>query len=183
MNHEIATAVACFFVQQSTAKKLNDLVLMKLLYISERRALIQLGTPIICDEYFSMKNSPVLSGVLSLMQGAQNQFWSDHLIFVPHDGQTSNHIVLRHPLDPAKYLSEAELDLLQGVWSEFGHRGKWQLVDLTHNFPEWDSTLTDATGGSRRSPISVEDILHKGFSMGAQEASQRAKDLQYYNSL
>jgi uncharacterized phage-associated protein len=183
MNTEIATAVVCFFVQKSPERKLNDLVLMKLLYITERKAIADLGTTIIGDEFYSMKNGPVLSGVLSLMQGAPAPFWTEHLEFVRHDGKASNHVVLRKALKPEEHLSEAEMGLLSSVWQEFGSRTKWQLVDLTHCFPEWDARVADGTESLKRSPISIEDILHKGFHLDPQESKRRAQDVLYYSSL
>ncbi|MEO7995260.1 MAG: hypothetical protein ABI743_12750, partial [bacterium] len=48
---------------------------------------------------------------------------------------------------------EAEADVLDEIYEEFGHRDRWEVVEYTHSLPEW----TDPQGGAL--PIAIADIL------------------------
>jgi hypothetical protein len=50
-------------------------------------------------------------------------------------------------------LSRAEEAVIDGVFAEHGAKGRWELVDFTHDLPEWQ----DPNGGSI--PIAYRDIL------------------------
>jgi Protein of unknown function (DUF4065) len=53
-------------------------------------------------------------------------------------------------------LSEAEEEAIDEAFAKFGHLSQWQLVDLVHQFPEWQ----DPEGSRIR--IEYEDILKAG---------------------
>jgi uncharacterized phage-associated protein len=182
-DHKIATATAIYFLR-SAGGELNDLQLMKLLYLAEREALRKLGVPIIAAQYTSMRNGPVLVEVYDMMRGEKiDPHWFGHIEFVPYDGTKSNHCVLRSDdLQPEDHLSAAELEILADVWAKVGQKSKWELVDLTHQFPEWDSSVQGANSpGSKR--IALEDVLVKGLKMPAEKADETIRALAYYRAL
>ncbi len=56
-------------------------------------------------------------------------------------------------------LSAFEVAIIDQVFAEFGHMGKYALRDLTHTLPEW----CNPEGSSL--PIHIHEILeHEGFS-------------------
>jgi len=56
--------------------------------------------------------------------------------------------------DPGiEWLSEPEINLIEGVYDSYGALDQWGLRDLTHNLPEWSNPR-----GSRLS-INHKDIL------------------------
>jgi uncharacterized phage-associated protein len=72
------------------------------------------------------------------------------------------------PKEDLLQLSDAELELLESVWTEYGGYGSFQLADLTHEIcPEWE----DPHGSSL--PITQSRLLRSlGFD------SQTAKELE-----
>src|SRR5579862_7488073 len=60
---------------------INYMVLIKLLYMLDRAAMSKWGRPVTFDEYYSMKNGPVLSEVHDLIteQPLQHSYWSRHI--------------------------------------------------------------------------------------------------------
>jgi uncharacterized phage-associated protein len=126
--------------------------LLKLLYLADRRALIETGAPITGDEMFALPRGPVLSRVLDLMNSAPEDggIWFE---FVSgHQGYEVE--AVREPLGEDSRLSDYEIGVLEGVWDEFGSMELWALVKHLHQvLPEW----TDPRGSSRR--IRPEDIL------------------------
>jgi uncharacterized phage-associated protein len=132
--------------------RMSYMKLIKLLYLADREALSRWGRPITTDTYVSMKHGPVLSQVLDLITEGPNPlvgetFWSKH-ISEPEHFEVS---LKENPSDDL--LSEAEDELLDGIFKEFGHLNRWQLVDLVHKLPEWK----DPEGSVL--PIDYADIL------------------------
>lgn len=131
-----AAQMAAYLLSKSD-DRMPHLKLMKLLYLSDREAITRLGIPISGDRFVSMDHGPVLSMTLNLMDGDVESSpggWVDWI-----SDKENNEVSLRHPVtrEALDELSDAELDVLDGVWKQFGHMGKWQIRDYTHTLPEW----------------------------------------------
>jgi uncharacterized phage-associated protein len=163
-NEEKATAVACFFLERAGGK-LEDLKLMKLMYLAEREALRIRSCSIIGDAYYSMKNGPVLSATLDRMtprdQIDPQGIWREH-IDLPEKWK----IRLKRLYPVHKSLSNGELEILDQVWAQYGNMTKWELRDLTHDLPEWH----DPAGSS--GPISLDEI-YAAFGLDAHAVEAR----------
>ncbi len=180
---EDATAVAVYFLKRSPEKKLNDLVLMKLMFMAERECMAVTTSLITGASFMSMQNGPVLSEVLNLMKGdIGNKFWSQHIEFVPYSGNgtESNHCKLKCDLDPEDYISQFDLGILAQVWQQYGSKDKWDLVETTHDFPEWDKTCAE-TKSSR--PITLQSVYEKGFHKSHEEAKELSDEISYYETV
>jgi hypothetical protein len=70
-------------------------------------------------------------------------------------------------------LCDADVELLNRTFGACGHLGKWRIVDITHEMPEW----TDPDGG--RKPIETEDIL-EAFGLDRGETEQTVRDLRHH---
>ena len=178
-----ATAVACYFLGSAPGKKLNDLILMKLMYIAERRCLEKYSATMTGSSFYSLPKGPILSEVLSLMNGKrQSTVWADHVKFhkYPREGVSENTVKLVAPMPAENYLSRAEIEILAEVWSTHKNDRKWDLVELTHNFPEWDKEAYDRDTSI---PLKLEAIFSKGFHDSPELAREKAADLAYYDSL
>lgn len=180
---ENATAMAAYFLSRAPEKKLNDLVLMKLMVISERACMIETTSLITGAGFMSMQNGPILSHVLDLMKGtAKNQFWSQYIEFVPwaRCRTESNHCILKQALDPTQFLSQHELKVLDQVWQKHGSKSKWDLVELTHEFPEWNKECATTKSSS---PISLESIFELGFNKTHEQAAELAQEIDYFETV
>ncbi len=178
-----ATAVAVFFLQKAPQRRLNDLKLMKLMVIAERRSMAAMTALITGAGFASMQNGPVLSEVLDLFQGRRpSDIWNGAIRLEPHRGKgsRSNELVLTGELDVADYLSPVEIDLLESVWQEWGHKDKWELVSLTHEFPEWDRTVQESRSSR---PISLEKVFHLGLGEPPETARERAQEIEYFEKV
>jgi uncharacterized phage-associated protein len=145
------TQLAAYFLLKSNGE-LYLIKLLKLLYIADREAFRRLGRPISFDNYVSMDNGPVLSQAYNLMTGSSMHFgnyWrsmisdrSGHKLSITDESEVSN-----------EDLSDAEIEIADYVFENFGHIPRFDLCDLTHSFPEWQ----DPQGSSLQ--IRYEDIL------------------------
>lgn len=135
------------------------LKLMKLLYLANRKSLIERGRMMVDDKLYSMKHGPVMSNTLDLIRNrahVNGEHWYNLLQTIDND------LTLR--LDPREMdadevfdtLSRSDVRILDEVYSRFGHMNRFDLRDMTHleEFcPEWQNP-----GNSRR-PIDKKDIL------------------------
>jgi len=135
--------------------QMNYMKLIKLLYLTDREALIRWSRPVTGDKYFSMKHGPVLSEVLDLLNEApvpgNESFWPQHI------SAPSNYEVKLVQEAGRDELSEAEEELIDEIYQKFGRFEPFRLVDYLHaNLPEWKPV----TAGCE--PIRYADILEAG---------------------
>lgn len=162
-NEEKTTQAAALFLKLSGGR-MNYMVLIKLLYLLDRRALLKWGRPVTGDDYYSMKLGPVLSEVLSLISEAPNPdkpgYWVAH-ISPPQSYEVE---LLEDPGDAQ--LSEAEESVIEAVFKKYGHFNPFRLADFLHKLlPEWEELK------SGRSPITYADILKAGNKSPAEIAA------------
>lgn len=161
-----AGQVAAFFVQAGGGH-MDVIKLVKLIYLSDREFMDRHGLPITFDRLVSMPHGPVNSGTYECIQGAVAcNGWEEWI------SARKDHVValrkpaLREALDD---LSDAEIDALRAVWTRFGHMGKWEIRDWTHeNCAEWQ----DPDGSSY--PIAYASVflaLGKDEAMAAEMAA------------
>ena len=154
MFNERKVAQMAAFLLGKGGDRMPHLKLMKLLYLADREALERYGFPISGDCIVAMPHGPVLSMTLNLMDGDVESLpggW-DSLISDKENYELSlKDSVTRSDLDE---LSQADIDVLEAVWARFGHMGKYEIRDFTHDHcPEW----TDPNGSSN--PISYEKVF------------------------
>jgi len=176
MNHptlfdEKRTAQAAAFFLHKAGGRLPLLKLMKLLYLAERESLRVYGEPISGDHLVSMPQGPVLSKTLDMMngwggqtQGGWNEWIEDRS---GYELALRDPSMIRTPQQDLLALSDGDLEVLEVVWTRFGHMGAFALVEYTHSSacPEWE----DPQGSSY--PIPIERVLH---AVGYREPSIRA---------
>ncbi|WP_331584334.1 Panacea domain-containing protein [Candidatus Binatus sp.] len=148
---EKKAAQAAAFLLKRHGDRLNYMVLIKLLYLADRRALAERGLPITGDRMMSMPKGPVLSGILDLINWGstdENSFWLEYI------SPATDYDVSLAKVDPEfRSLSRYELKVLQEIDDQFGAMDKWSLVKFTHRLQEW----RDPHGSSF--PIEPAEIL------------------------
>lgn len=165
-NEKIAAQVAAYFIH-SEGGSIKILKLMKLMYLSERESLHLYSTPMMGDNLVSMQHGPVLSITYDHMSDSIDSIeggWNDWI------SDKANHcvslVVDEDPMDKLLELSEADLDILHGVYAEFGQMDAFQLRDLTHDIcGEWE----DPNFSSRSIPY---DRLLKNVGYKADTANE-----------
>jgi uncharacterized phage-associated protein len=151
-NEKKTTQAAARFLKMA-GRRLNYMMLIKLLYLTDRGAFLQWGRPLSGDRYFSMRYGPVLSEVHDRIteMPEQQTFWSEH-ISAPSNYEVE---LKKDPGDDE--LSLAEEKLIDQVFAAYGHYGPFDLVHLLHKtLPEWKETERG------RVPIEYREILEAG---------------------
>src|SRR5262249_13742895 len=127
--------------------------------MADKEMLIRWGKPITYDRWVAMKYGPVLSETFDLIKGENlkddSSYWSAYV-------RTEGYDVVLKDFPGSEDLSRAEDEIIDNVYSECGYQDKWQVVDLTHSFPEWEDP------GSTSRPISYQTVLEvEGLPAGA----------------
>lgn len=132
--------------------RMSYMKLIKLLYFVDREALIRFGRPITNDRYVSMDHGPVLSKTYSLM--VEGQAFDESSYWTTHISEPIGNKEVKLLQDPGTdELSESEVELAKEVFRLYGHLNRWDVVNITHELPEWE----DPQGSSI--PIHYKDIL------------------------
>lgn len=151
---KVAQAAAYFVAKEGG--RMAHLKLMKLLYLADRESIKIYGLPISGDEYYSLPHGPVLSKTLELTNGAIESSeggWSCWISDSDNYEVTNRQDAARPALDE---LSDADIEVLDKIWQQFGHMTRWQIRDYTHDkrhVPEWE----DPEGSAR--PISLSKVM------------------------
>lgn len=168
--------MAAFFLSQQD-ESMHVLKLMKLLYLSDRKALEVTGFPITFDAMVSMPHGPVLSRTLGYINGSQGpgsdwEYWvsdrADHKVALNHSFQDAEEL--------AK-LSQADVNIMADVWTGFRDMGPFEISDYTHDHcAEWN----DPKGSSI--PINYSDIF-KALGKSASEAESYQEEIEQQKAL
>ena len=164
-----AAQMAAFFANQQGGT-INILKLMKLLYLADRESMKRFAAPISYDLFGSMDQGPVLSRTLNLINGTYPSLiaadWEEWINDKENYELGCNREFERKDLD---CLSDADMEVLESVWADFGHMNQWQLRDYSHTqLPAW----TDPCGAFIA--ISAEQIVR---GLGIDEAEELAQEV------
>lgn len=156
---------------------MSYLGLLKLLYISDRVSLKELGYPITGDSFVAMKYGPVLSHVYDYVKPnsgfESSEYWSKHIVTIsaPHNAQKFVYVTLIN--DPSDdELSVFEEEIMETVYQEFGDKNPFDVAEWTHSLPEWNDPQKV---NQKVLPIKVQDVLK--FMGKSSEEIQRIKEI------
>jgi len=127
--------------------------LLKLLYLADRKSLVDTGHTITGDKMVSMRAGPLPSNIYDAIKdsatpGSSPRVWSDYV------GRGKGHLVFLNVDKPeADELSPYEIGVLAEIHSKHGDYGFSEFRDFTHEFPEWHDP------GNSSSPIDPGEIL------------------------
>lgn len=159
-------AQICAYFANESGGTIEKLKLIKLVYLSERKFLSEYHHPMLFDEYYSLPHGPICSSTLNGIDGIIHEgLWDEYI------ARNGNIVVAVKSVerDDLDHISDAELEVLQGVWQKFAKLTASQIRNYTHeNCSEYMET------DKARIPISYRQIFE---ALGEEEASQIAKEI------
>ena len=162
-----ATEAACLLLEREGGA-MNILKLVKLVYLLDRLAIERAGVPVVGGTCFSMRNGPVNSALLDLINagslwGEKGDEWERHI------GDRRGHEVMLRRKAKARHLSPFEVRLVDEIYKTHGHRDQWALARWCHKHCQEWTPLDEG-----RAVIRLEDI---GRAVGQTEKQrQRLQD-------
>jgi len=167
------TQAAGLVLRAHQGKQIGYLRLIKLLYIANRESLRETGRPIVDDTVFAMKLGPVLSRTLNIIKRDHEP----HCEFSAHI-KTNEKTFQVELIDETgdDELSEFETDTLKEICARYKDKTDRQIVNETHDFPEWQRAWQAATAAKKGAAVIQDiDILN---ALGFADAEEMAKDLE-----
>ena len=165
-----ALQAAAYLLRRETCREMNYMRLLKILYIADRESLRLTGRPITGDRVAAMRRGPVLSEVFDLIKGIHLRF-PDWTRFVQKDGFN-----VRLVGEPGQAnLSRFEIETLERIAEENRCRDEWDMVEYTHEFPEWKKN--DPGDGMKWIPLSdVLEAIGRGADLADIEEDAKADE-------
>jgi uncharacterized phage-associated protein len=155
----------------------NYMRLLKLLYLADRQSIQETGRPITGDRVVAMKNGPVLSRVYDYIRHGMDAEWTRYFETERYD------IAIRRQPD-IDLLSKQDIDILENTSKIYWDRGPSDMVDLTHELPEWKENAVRAEDVVKVRDIRYEDILEAvGMSDHVESIRQDAQTEAELNEL
>jgi uncharacterized phage-associated protein len=141
---------AALLAKNEPSKRISRMRLLKLLYIADREALLEIGRSISGDALAAMKKGPILSGFYDMIKGESSHSGVLEKYFLHED------YFLRLVKSPGNdRMNRYEIRKLQEISQRHKDHDDEELSDLTHEFPEWEKH----NPGNSSKPIPVEDVL------------------------
>jgi len=166
-NERKATQVAARFLK-AAGRKMPYMSLLKLMYFTDREALMRFGAPVTNDNYYSLDHGPILSRVKNLIVDEQPErsFWDRHISRPLPD-------YMIELIDEAgnDQLSKAEERLIDEVYAKNWTHDRWELSRISHELPEWENPHGSSI------PIELEDILTKAGGLDRDESEALVSEL------
>lgn len=161
--------MAAYFLQKRGGR-MAYIKLMKLLYLADRESMDRYSAPISHDSHVSMAQGPVLSTTLNLITGQiESPAWRSWVT-----SEAKFEVSLSRELNDLELLdelSDADLEIMDHVWEQFGRMKRWELVDYTHeHLPEW------VDPGRSSTPINPRAVF-KALGKDEQQAELLAREL------
>ena len=149
-NEKKTTQAALLFLDKSGGG-MNYMKLIKLLYLTDRHALVHWERPITGDFYVSMKHGPVLSNVLNIITygkfPGEESYWYKYI-----ETPEKYEIKLKCELPELDELNKREMALIDELFEKFKDFDQWEMVEICHEIlPEWKDVTWE--------PIDIDDIL------------------------
>jgi len=151
VNPQKATEAYCRLLEQEGGRA-DHLRLAKLIYVADRKSLIERGIPIVGGTYYSMAKGPMISETTNFALRQNAPGWKEHISV-----RYGNEIKLLKPTKISS-LSDSEIQILDSVVEDHRERTTEELVEWCHkNCPEYKEVAPH-----KRLPISVEKLLAAG---------------------
>ena len=132
-------AQAMNYFTRKEGGQIDKLKLIKLVYFADRFHLRRYGRPIVNDAYIAMPLGPVGSSVKDIAEFSDflNKTEREYAAIYLGQGGIENTIVSIKDVN-AEVFSKNEFEALNFAYDEFGDKSAPVLVDITHQYPEWN---------------------------------------------
>lgn len=121
--------------------EINKMKAIKLIYFADRYHIRKYGRPVIGDNYWAMKLGPVASNILDTANLSDNlekdcQQYTREFLAHRDNGIKIQNIISKKDVDLGIF-SQTDIEALETVYKEFGDKDRFELAEISHDYPEW----------------------------------------------
>jgi len=147
-----------YYILDNNIKPLDKLSILKLIFFADRYHLRKYSRMITNDTYYAMKYGPVASNVKNILD----------FDFIGDDEKNYVELYLKKEdklfeinssFDHLDMLSNTDKEALDFSIDNFGHHKTFDLVEITHKYPEWKRFEVSLEDGLTREKIIMEDFF------------------------
>jgi uncharacterized phage-associated protein len=133
---------------EKSGSKVDYLRICKLIYLADRKSIVERGVPIVGGKYFSMRKGPTIGEIMGFVNSRNAPFWKEYI-----QARRGNSLSLR-AVPGYGTLSSSEMEILDSVVQEHSQMSTEKLVEWCHDHcSEYQRVIFG------RKNISVESIL------------------------
>lgn len=173
-NERKATEIAYFFLSElgGEAQLYN---LLKLIYLADRKSLIESGRPMTFDKMYAMDKGPVPSRSYNVIdEGRGDGTWDEYM-----ESGEEHEVRITSEMNRQE-VSEYELGLLEEVMDELDEVSWKELYKKTHDLPEFEGK--DPNGS--RIKITYKEILEESSAdIDPEEVEEELRSLASFQEL
>lgn len=145
---------AAYIMKKLDVDSMKYIMLIKLMYLSDRKFVELYDSTISNDDFVSMPKGPVLSRLLNLIRNDScenlQKTWNEYFSTSFNDIRMNENFAM----EKINKLSRAEMKVIDDVVEKYGNWDRWALInEVMHKLPEWE----DPNGSSR--PISLRKMM------------------------
>ncbi len=154
----IKTIIQSVYYLLDNNKPLDKLSILKLIFFADRYHLRKYSRMITNDTYYAMKYGPVASNVKNILDF--DFIGEDEKLYVESYLKKENKLFsISSSFDKLDMLSETDKEALDFAIDNFGSHKTFDLVEITHQYPEWKRFEVSLKDGLTREKIVPEDFF------------------------
>jgi uncharacterized phage-associated protein len=143
---------------------IEKIKLIKLIFLADKHHLLNYGRTITDDIYYAMPHGPVCSVIFNILN--ESAFLNNPYFILDAD---NNNVIKKDATCRFEMLSETDKNSLELILNKFAKYEKWDLVNLTHQYPEWqkyaETVKTKKTSIRLKTKELVSVIKQDGFNI------------------
>ena len=145
--------------------RMNYMVAIKLLYLSDRAMLANGHISITTDSYAAGTGGPVLRNILSRIKEGESRKWNDRI------GLNGPCVELVSPFEKYEEISELEREVIARIYREFRCYKRIELLEYCQGLKEWRAPYGCFV------PIGIDSILDVAVPLGSRNESGRKHEI------
>ncbi|ALV65025.1 Panacea domain-containing protein [Campylobacter fetus] len=188
MNYKAAIQAVDYIIQNTSDYDILDkLSILKLLFFAERYSLRKFAQSITDDNFCAMRCGPVASKTYDLisfkdtLKNIEKEYSKEILSKDGSYGVKSNKLLItRNDYDE---LSDSDIESLDFSIKNYGKFSSKELINITHNFKEWNRFKNELEQNDTSIKIDINDFFEKTtkgtkeYSVISNEHVEQSKEL------
>lgn len=173
-----------YYLLDNQTKPLDKLSILKLIFFADRYHLRKYSRMITNDTYYAMKYGPVASNVKNILDF--DFIGEDEKKYVEKYLKKENKLFeINSSFEKLDMLSKTDKEALDFAINSFGNHQTFDLVEITHQYPEWKRFESSLDSGLTREKILMEDFFRNAamnndpFNCISQEVVNLSRDFYF----